>query len=258
MMLGRQHFFVPSSMVRDLMARQGLQTAEVESTLKNCVFSEPFFQLLGATQVDSLDNAEFEGANHIHDLNQPIPAEWKEQFDVVYDGGTLEHVFHFPNGLRSAMEMVRPGGRLFTHTCINNTSGHGFYQFSPELFFRALSPKNGFEMERLVVHRTGPYGSWYEVTDPDNLRERVELISFTPIYGLVQARRVKVVPLFEEMPQQTIYVDMWQTQQKETKPGWFRTSFPKLAILLSPFKTAVQFYRRQSLFNRRYFKPLSK
>ena len=62
------------------------------------------------------------------------------QFDVVYDGGTLEHVFNFPVALRNAMELLRPGGRLFTiHTCANNLCGHGFYQFSRELFYRTLS-----------------------------------------------------------------------------------------------------------------------
>src|SRR3954470_20114264 len=88
-MLGRQHFFVPPALVCDFMACQGLPREGVETAIRTSVFSEPFFQSLGASQVDSMDNAEFEGANHIHDLNQPIPAKWKEQFDFVYDGGTM-------------------------------------------------------------------------------------------------------------------------------------------------------------------------
>src|SRR5947209_6280241 len=76
-MLGRQHFGVPPGLTCEFMARHRLPTAGLEESIKSSVFSEPFFQALGGTQVDSLDNAEFEGANHIHDLNQPIPDAWK-------------------------------------------------------------------------------------------------------------------------------------------------------------------------------------
>jgi SAM-dependent methyltransferase len=258
MTLGRQHFAVPPGVVCDLMGRQGLPTEGLEAAIKSSVFSEPFFQALGAKQVDSIDNAEFEGANFIHDLNQPIPADWKEKFDIVYDGGTLEHVFNFPTALRSAMEMLKTDGRIFIHTQVNNAAGHGFYQFSPELFFGAFSPENGFEVERLIVHRTGPYGRWYEVSDSNKIRERVELISFTPISALIQARRVKVVPIFEKWPQQAIYADLWEAKGQKPKPHWFRATFPRLARWLSPFRTAVKFYTRQSLSNRRYFKPVEK
>jgi len=256
-MLGRQHFAVPPGLVCDFMAKQGFSTSGMEAAIKGNIFSEPFFQALGATQVDSIDNAEFEGANYIHDLNQPIPESWKEQFDVVYDGGTLEHVFNFPTALRGAMEMLKKDGRLFIHTQVNNTAGHGFYQFSPELFFGALNPENGFETERVVLHRTGPYGRWYEVADSTKIRERVELISFTPISALVQARRVEVVPIFEKWPQQAIYEDLWETKG-EKKKHFFEAAFPRLARLLSPFRTAVKFYSRQSLTNRRYFTPVKK
>jgi len=257
-MLGRQHFFVPPALVCDFMARQGLASAGLEAAIKTSVFAEPFFQALGASQVDSMDNAEFEGANHIHDLNQPIPDAWKEQFNVVFDGGTMEHVFNFPTALRSAMEMLKKDGRLFIHTPVNNTSGHGFYQFSPELFYGALSPENGFEVERLVLHRTGPYGRWYQVSNSDVIRERVELITFTPIMALVQARRVEVKPLFQKWPQQAIYADMWQAGKGKEKTHWFRAAFPRLARWLSPFRTATKFYTRQSLSNRRYFTPVDK
>src|ERR1700742_2956113 len=88
-MLGRQHFFVPPGLVCDFLGKAGLPTIGVEAAIKSSVFSEPFFQALGATQIDSIDNAEFEDANRIHDLNLPVPDAWKEQYDIVYDGGTL-------------------------------------------------------------------------------------------------------------------------------------------------------------------------
>ena len=261
-MLGRQNLNVFSGMVSAMLEKDGVATEKFqEPHQRPSVYGEPFFEALGATQVDSLDNTDFEGAKFIHDLNQPIPNDWKEQFDVVYDGGTLEHVFNFPAALRNAMELLRPGGRLFIHTCANNVCGHGFYQFSPELFYRALSRENGFEVERMIIHRVGPYGHWREVSDPEKIRERVELITFMPMYLFVQARRVKVVPIFERAPQQNVYSALWQNASALSAPakrGWLHAWFPKLYVWLSPFKTGFEFYRRQSLRNRRYFKPVKK
>jgi hypothetical protein len=77
------------------------------------------------------------------------------------DGGTTEHVFNFPTALTNAMQMVETGGHLVIITGGNNFCGHGFYQFSPELFYRALSAENGFEMKRLIAAEVG--GNWYEV-----------------------------------------------------------------------------------------------
>jgi len=260
-MLGRQSLGIFPGTVAAMLTRNGLAAAKFQEAARTCDYAEPLFEALGATQVDAMDNSPFEGAKLVHDLNQPVPADWKEQFDVVYDGGTLEHVFNFPVALRNAMELVRPGGRLFIHTCANNLCGHGFYQFSPELFYRTLSPENGFEVERMIIFRVGPYGRWHEVSDPDKIRERVELITFMPMQILVQARRVKVVPIFEKTPQQSDYSALWQAASASPVPvkkDWLRTWFPKLAVWLSPFKTGLEFYRRQSLFNRRFFKPIKK
>ena len=251
--LGRQST-IAADTVSAMLERQGLSAEKFREASKTCDYAEPLFEALGAMQVETMDNSAFEGAKLIHDLNQPIASEWKEQFDVVCDGGTLEHVFNFPVALRNAMELVRPGGRLFIHTCANNWCGHGFYQFSPELFYRALSAENGFEVERMIIHRPGPDGRWREVSDPEKIHERVELITFMPMLILVQARRVKVVPIFARPPQQSDYSVMWQTAPPST--GVRKTG--RLHAWLSPFKTGWEFYRRQSLFNRRFFKPIKK
>src|SRR5881397_2090943 len=202
--LGRQDLNVfPAKMAR-LFAAHGLSSTAFRGD-DPVLYAEPCFLGLGATKVYSMDASGFEGATFIHDLNQPVGSEVKERFDVVYDGGTLEHIFNLPVALRSCMEMLRVGGHLFIHTVANNYSGHGFYQFSPELFFRALSPENGFEVTRLILHAAGPYGRWYEVADPNAIRSRVELVTVLPVQLLVQARRTGLAPIFAQAPQQSDY-----------------------------------------------------
>src|SRR5213075_592591 len=215
---GRQDLNVfPNKMVQ-LLEGAGYDAARFKGPDK-ALHAEPCFLSLGATKVHSMDVSDFEGASVVHDLNQPITVPLKARFDVVYDGGTLEHVFNFPTALKNCMEMVRVGGRFFTHTVANNWCGHGFYQFSPELFYRALSRENGFELERMVAHRAGPYGAWYEVKDPEQIgaEARVELCSVSPIMLLIQARRVAAVPVFARAPQQSDYTPRWE--QKPVEPG---------------------------------------
>src|SRR5262245_60908089 len=169
------------------------------------------------------------------------------------------------------MEEVMEVGRLFVHAPANNWCGHGFYQFSPELFYRALSPDNGFEVERMIVHPVGPYGRWYEVADPDRLNSRVEALTFYPLHVLVQAKRISAKPIFARAPQQSDYTLRWANPTSVTgatdKPAafppparpWLSKVAPGLARLVHVTKMGVDLYRRESIFwNRKCFRPVKK
>ena len=269
--LGRQDLNVfPSKMVQ-LLQTHGFPTERFRPDDK-ILYAEPCFLSLGAKKVDSLDASGFEGATVIHDLNQPVTGELKEQFDVVYDGGTLEHVFNFPMALKNCMEMVRVGGRLFLHTVANNYCGHGFYQFSPELFFRALGPENGFEVNRMILHAVGPYGRWYEAADPNTIRARVELVTFAPMQLLVHAKRTRLVPIFANTPQQSDYTPRWQPSPTDAaghesaprtvaygppRPRLARV-LPNAARLWHVLKIGWRMSRTHTLRNRTSFRRVSK
>jgi hypothetical protein len=268
--LGRQDLNVYPARMRQVLASHGLPQELFGPDAKDTGYSEPVFKTLGARRVASMDVSAFEGAEHVHDLNQPIGPELREQFDVVYDGGTLEHVFHFPVALKNCMEMTRVGGRFFIHTVANSYCGHGFYQFSPELFYRALSPENGFTLERMILHRMGPYGSWYEVADPNAIQARVELVTLAPVQLLIQARRDKAVPVFASTPQQSDYSPRW-TDRPEGDPSAPASSInyapsrpslarrlPGVARLGHVVKMAWGMWRSHSLGNRRSFRPVTK
>lgn len=270
--VGRQILNVfPAKMVQVLQADQ-LPCDVFKSDESKSLYAEPVFKSLGAQQVSSMDISAFEGAEFIHDLNVPIPGHLKQRFDLVFDGGTLEHIFHFPTALKNCMEMVKEGGHLIIHNVINNYCGHGFYQFSPELFYRALSKENGFQVERVVIHRIGPYGRWYEVTDPEKIRSRVELMTFSPWQILVLARRTTIGPIFEKPPQQSDYVPRWEefspgakaveppsvvVEYKPARPGLARF-LPGLARLVHVARMGLRLYYNESLWNRKCFRPVKK
>lgn len=102
-----------------------------------------FFKLLGAREVQALDYSAYENAEIVHDLNVPVPARLRGCFDLIVDAGTLEHVFDVRQSLTNLALLLRPGGRIVHISPANNYTNHGFYQFSPTLFFDYYSA-NGF------------------------------------------------------------------------------------------------------------------
>jgi len=267
LMVGRLLLDVFPAKVAALLQQHGLPCDPYLKPGTECRYAEPFFRCLGARSVSSMDASDYEGATFVHDLNQPVPAQWRERFDTVYDGGTLEHVFNFPVALRNCMEMVKAEGHLFLDAPGNNWFGHGFYQFSPELFYRALSEDNGYEVVEMIAHATGPYSQWYRVADPRAIQSRVELISWTLIHLLVHARRKQVIEIFRQMPQQSDYAATWRAAPSQQHPVKTEMNvfmkmggrrFPGLAHLLKAAGTGWNFYRSHSLRNRRFFIPIPK
>jgi SAM-dependent methyltransferase len=153
--VGRQSLRASSAEVRSALARHGLglstRQAKALVTEENG-YCEPLLRLMGAKRVESIDISDYEGASIVHDMNERLPESYRGRFTIVIDGGSLEHVFNFPVALRNCMDAVAPGGHFIGITPSNNLMGHGFYQFSPELFFRVFTPANGFRIEKVLIY----------------------------------------------------------------------------------------------------------
>ena len=174
-------------------------------------FAEPLLRLLGARAITAFDISDFEGATVQHNFNIPLPESYDARFDTVIDAGSLEHIFQFPVAMANLMRLVKPGGHLILITPTNHFSGHGFYQFSPELFHRVLAPENGFQIERMLATELFPDSFWYEVPDPAAVRGRVIINSCCETYLCVLALRTHVCPIFASPPQQSDYSALWQS-----------------------------------------------
>jgi SAM-dependent methyltransferase len=213
--LGRQFCVLDVAEMRSLLAEFGWRTdGDVLSACK--AHPEPFLKFLGADEVVALDASPYQGASVLHDLNLPIPLAVKNAFDVVIEGGTLEHIFNFPIAVQNCMEMLVPGGYDLGIGPANTFCGHGFYQFSPDLFFRIFSFENGFKLERMILCEVQPDSDWFEVHDPITAQQFVESLGTSkPTYLLVQARKLANQFLFMTYPQQSVYHLLWE----EKSPG---------------------------------------
>ena len=232
-------------------------------------YSDAFLKkCLGVSSLSILDYSDYEGATIVHDLNHPVPAHLHGRFDAVIDGGSLEHVFNFPVAIANVMKMVKTGGRVFLKAPANNLCGHGFYQFSPELMFRVFEPRNGFELEQVVLlEGTYPsveetsYRRAYEVTDPEQVRTRVGLVSRRPVVILVHARKIADTPVFGESPLQSDYVSRWEQSTPGNRRRGVLTETRSALFRLLPgrIKTWVGGHlklRRYSLSNREFYRQL--
>lgn len=237
-------------------------------------YVEPLFtRLLKATGIESIDNSKYEGATHVHDLNQPLPPEFRARYDTILEAGSLEHIFNFPTAIKNLMEAVKVGGTIFIQTPANNYFGHGFYQFSPELFYRVFTAENGFEVQRAeVFEHLYPCSLFatptHAVADPAAVGKRVQLVNNMPTLLLIEARRTAEKPIFAAAPQQSDYVPMWQKNKpvmattsstphvlrRRTKHIYSALPLWLVGHLWLQYRTRAD---KPALTNREFFKPKS-
>lgn len=126
---------------------------------QGCLSDRSFFQLLGFDEVVSTDVSSYEGVDLLWDLNQPPPPDVEERFDVVFEGGTIQHIFDLRRVFENIHHLLKPGGRVIHGMSpSNNHVDLGFYMFSPTLFADAYSTF-GYTIEAFYLFDYVPF--WY-------------------------------------------------------------------------------------------------
>ena len=108
--IGRQYLLASAEQIERGLRQAGAACSPVEAAeikADGAGYAESLFAHLGGERIDSLDASRYEHATLVHDLNHPLPAGLSAQYSVVFDGGSLEHVFNFPQALKSCMHSCR-------------------------------------------------------------------------------------------------------------------------------------------------------
>lgn len=210
LMLGRQRLIISDDDLRIVCNYSGY-AGNIEMIKRKDDFSENLFKILfNADKIDSLDYSDYENATILSDLNEPISSYYEELYDVVLDGGTLEHIFNFPIALKNAMSMCKKGGYLVLMTPTTGYNGHGFYQFSPELFVDVLN-NNGFSILDISLCKTCGNENYlmYKVSSiyDDKLNSKSACIL------CICAKKIDSTPS-KLIVQQGIWIDCWQNGLK--------------------------------------------
>ena len=204
---------------------------------------------LGANSVDSLDNSNFEGANIICDMSEELK-NVNKQYDTIIDIGTSEHVFNINQNLINISKLCKKGGRIIHCLPANNQCGHGFWQFSPELFFGLYDESNGYLSTKLyLIDSYDKKNYWQIVKKPKN--ERLELNSYTPLYIFVSS--IKKLEDTTQKAQQSDYEYAWNNKLNNNEI--FKKKKSSLSVLLKSIKDKIKFiFRNNHLFEKKFSK----
>jgi hypothetical protein len=122
-------------------------TPDVEERLGFAGSCNSLFEKLGYTQYKSLDiNIQ---ADIALDLNTPIKDHHGE-FDVIYDGGSVEHIINPVQGCINLLKMAKLGGRIIHSQGVGDQMGHGYWTFSPE-FLKDFYTANGCKLRGMFL-----------------------------------------------------------------------------------------------------------
>lgn len=144
--------------------------------------------------VDLFDN----NADYKWDLNRPISKHFYNNYNVLIDIGTLEHIFDTRQCLENYFHLVSVGGLFVLGTAVNGYFGHGLHVFNPEMLLCALE-KNGFT----VIYKKYTTSTGIEITNPSSPGN---------IFIWVAAKKVKNLSKFI-IPQQ----DYWRSEYSSNK-----------------------------------------
>lgn len=231
--LGRQMVFASLETTLKMLASEGITPAvtltESEARTRipewigtpneSYISDVAFFRLLGVETIQALDYSAYEHADIVADLNLPIPDSLKNRYDVIIDGGTMEHVFDVRQDLMNIAGMLRVGGRVLHLSPASNTVNHGFYQFSPTLFFDYYGI-NAFSGLRCYLVETPRYGagfsSWDVFEVPAGAQPR--MCASDKVLSVFFMAEKTAMSTVDKIPNQSFYQNIYATPGRGT--GW--------------------------------------
>lgn len=187
------------------------KTWDDKSKMNSAFTAKDYFIELGYDKYLALDYSDYEGADIVHNLNFKIEDEkLKGVADLIFDAGTMEHVFNTPQVFDCIHDLLKVGGRIVYSTPTNGYLDHGFYQFSPTLFtdyykVNKYEAINGTLIDRASLGsvRLAPYRfDIYRKESPKYIRDRH---SFTLSFFCFEK---KTNSTSNEIPIQTFYSSM--------------------------------------------------
>lgn len=184
----------------------------VGTPYENRTNAQTVLTLLGAKSVEVMDISPIENPDHIIDLNNKIDITYDKKFDVIFDIGTLEHIFDISTALENITRMIKPGGRIIFILPASNAIDHGFYQFSPTLLYDFFLSNGFYNFECYLME-----GNPLNYLRKGNVWK---YMGFGKEYPLVTSSAVEVfftaiksdIDYEFKKPIQKIYLDMWDNK----------------------------------------------
>lgn len=134
----------------------------------NRPLDKSIWENLGIPDCDCMDISPYEQANIVHDLNYPVPEHLHENYDLIIDNGTFDHLFDVKTCFQNVFHMLKPDGRIIQWNAASNFVGYALLSFSPELFYDYYVANNFVDCDIYLF-----------ATDTIGQRENWELWAYT-------------------------------------------------------------------------------
>lgn len=215
--LGRQGVAMNSFKILDVLNHFGIKSSIDLNLEDRDVNDIVLFKSLGFDSVESIDFDDYEKPTYTHDFNYPIPESFHEKYDAIYDGGTTEHIFNFPEALRNIYKILKVGGIIMHASPSNDYVDHGFYAFSPTVFYDYYRA-NGFEIIKSCIFEVKPKINKCVVYEyaPEKADCFIPYSGFGELLVWFVARKIDSSTC-GVIPQQHMYVQMWANSKDEDK-----------------------------------------
>lgn len=222
-----------------------------DDTIKSKYIDEYLIKHFGSNSVDVLDVNNYENANIIQDLNKDIPTNLEGKFDTIIDGGSLEHVFDVKTALNNLKKMCKINGVIIHISPTNNFCGHGFYQFSPNLFHSIYNEENGFDKTEIILCKVFDSDHWYKIKRENfNNNKRIDIITDEETF--VFCSTVKSNSINKGLFQQSDYSEDFYNKQKKINISEGLAKKRKIYLRIFLLKIAKKMPLIKKLYN--YFR----
>lgn len=244
--LGRQHTFLTFSHAVELAKKSGFKFTQIDPNKINFSFSSDLaalgyidditlFMMLGFDEVHSLDVSPYEKATYVHDLNHPIPPELHQRYDVIFDGGTMEHIFSPPQVLANIHNLLKTGGMIIHASPSHNYVDHGFYMFSPTFFYEYYVTNSYHVVSSYIFESSFENNtSWHVYNYQPGWLESLSFGGFgKKMLGIWFVAQKQASSTEGKIPQQGAYFNQWTKQPtfKTLKTSSFKSWLKKIRLL---------------------------
>jgi hypothetical protein len=232
----------PSVLPKDFDTRNKIPDW-VDTPYDKNINAQTLLKLLGGDKIFAADVSRYENPDFIIDLNDPIlDSSLLERFDTIVDVGTLEHIFDINSALDNIVNMLKVGGQLIIIVPASNAIDHGFYSFSPTLFFDYFSG-NGF-CDFSCYLREGSsvvYEKKSKLYEYLNVASELPIISKSTIEVAFSARKFESVSKIIK-PYQSVYKN--KSEWKKSSPSELSPAYNSNRELnkIHRFSQQIKFY----------------
>ncbi len=244
--LGKQDSYVKDYECRRILRKFNIK-CEFNEKNNSFIDSYKLFNYLGFDNVFSLDYSDYEGSEIIHNFNEPLPKDFGNKYNLVFDGGTTEHIFNINQSLKNICDLLKVGGIAVHSSPTNNQVDHGYLQFSPQFFYDFYKINNFKIIQSYLIEvDAAPRGKKWLIREyTPGCIDYLSMGGWSEILDTWIAVQKTSESTSDKIPQQGDCVKAWNINinenisEKELIQKTFLSSQLKALIKKSPFKNKL-------------------